>query len=700
MSAPDAGLSRQAAQLFRAGRLAEAEALLRKLVETESGDWQHALLLGLCRQARDDLDDARHWLERAVELGDGQPTTHYYLGRLHAAAGRITEAREQFAQAIAIDPNHVDARTEMALLALDRGDAARAISELRVALRANEAHVPALAGLARALLAQGELNEAESRAALAVRLAPANAAAQAVMGRVFVLKGNEDFAERCFHNALDVEPAQHDANLGLARLLSARGELDPALAHYHRALGRGPVTPMLLLEIAAVLARFGDVAQARNLLVQGQQRFPGDPALAAGLAELMLSMDDIDAAAAALASLPADRIEAVWPRARVLRATGRSSEALELIEAALDGEEAAPVLRARLQLELADLRSELVPDQPQHARAAIASRLDREAPDFEALLTWSMVCERAGQLGAAISALARLLERDPLAPAERALVHGRLAHCQDRADRRDQAWSHWQQARRGASPHRTRLAQGERELQQQWLTIDSHGVGPVAADDAIVPLLVGGWAGSGREIVLAALRHHHQVVTLDPARAAARLEALGGPAEPGLACAWSEDERRLARRRFLRGQAAPGPDEVVLEPGWWPAGSLATLLEAFPRVRMIHPDIGWNDMILQWQIHGFDDIEALIDAWREQRGLLDWLRQSGRIGWVELERDRLATEPQRALAELFSALGLTLDEAAIEAGVRFAKAHPLVLPGAGARYSEVIATAFGSEVDR
>jgi len=698
MSAPDAGLSRQAAQLFRAGRLAEAEPLLRKLVETEASEWQHALLLGLCRQARGDQHDAQHWLEHAVQLADGQPTTHYYLGRLHAEAGRVGEAREQFAQVVAIDPNHVDARTEMALLALDQGDADRAISELRVALRANEAHVPALAGLARALLARGELNEAESRAALAVRIAPDNAAGQAVMGRVLVLKGSNDFGERCFRNALAAEPSQFDANLGLARLLATRGDLDSALAHYHRALRRGPVTSTLMVEIAAALARFGDFGQARNLLFQGQQRFPDDAGLAAGLAELMLGMDDPEAAEAALTGLASDRIEATWARVRLLRARRQSGEALALLESALEGEELVGSLRRRLAIELADLRSEMDPEQPQHARTAIASMLDGETADFQALLTWSMICERAGQLGAALSALGRLTEREGLSPSERALVQGRMAHCQDKADRRDQAWSHWGKARRGSSPHQARLDQRERELQRLWMKADSIGAGSASVDEPVVPLLVGGWVGSGREILLAALQRHSQVVTLDPQRAAARLEALGGPAGPALAQDWSQGECRLARRRFLRGLGSTAAaNVVVLEPGWWPAGALATLLEAFPRIRLVQPDISWADMILQWQVHGYSDIESLVEAWRDERTLLRRLRDSSKLEWIDIDRNYLATRPAEALAELFAALGLKADSTAIEAGERFATAHPLVQPGAGERYREAIETAFGPE---
>jgi len=49
------------------------------------------------------------------------------------------------------------------------------------------------------------------------------------------------------------------------------------------------------------------------------------------------------------------------------------------------------------------------------------------------------------------------------------------------------------------------------------------------------------------------------------------------------------------------------------------------------------------------------------------------------------------------LAELFAALGLKADSTAIEAGERFATAHPLVQPGAGERYREAIETAFGPE---
>lgn len=696
MSVPDPDLSRQAVKLFRATRFAEAEPLLRRLVDSDPPDWQHLMLLGLCRQALGDVAEARSWLERAVELGDGQPITHYYLGRLEAQQGRIHEAGEQFAQAIAIDPNFVDARTEMGLLALDRGDLERAITEFRTALRACASHVPTLVGLARALLDRGEAEEAETHAALAVRIAPGNAAAQAAMGSVFARKGHDDFAEQSFRNALKADPNCREAHLGLARVLRARGLTDAALGHYHRVLRLGPVRPPLLVEMASALTRFGDFGQARGLLAQGRQRFPKDAALAAAQAELMLTLDEPDAAEAALAGFDPDRVEVLLARSQVLRRLDRSAEAIALLERALERDDLHPDLRARLALELADLYSLEAPDQPQRARAPIAGLLDRETPTVDAVLVWSTICERAGNLGAAISALGRLLDGGRVAGGERAWCEARMAHCQDLADRREQAWQHWSRAARGRSPHHRRLAEREADLTRQWLARPSIGQAELADDAGPVPVLVGGWAGSGREIVLAALRRHPDVVLLDPDRAEARIDALGGPAGAALASEWTPEERRLARKRYLRGAAACA-GALLLDPDWRPAGALATMLQAFGRLRVIGPDVGWYDQLLQWQVYGYDDIETLAEAYRDERALLARLADHPAIEWIRLSRDRLAEDPAATLTGLFAALGLAPSPAAVAAGRRFYIAHPLVQPGAGQRYREWIDAAFGPE---
>ncbi|MCA1780400.1 MAG: tetratricopeptide repeat protein, partial [Xanthomonadaceae bacterium] len=216
MSAPDADLSRHAIKLYQSGNFGEAEKLYRRLQSRDPDNWQYALLLGLCRHGLGDVDGAFEKLRRAVELGDGQPATHYYYGRLLTDSMQPGLAREQFAQAVALDPNHVEARTALGLVSLMTGDFKRATGELKTALRASDSHVPALAALARALIEQDEIEAAYPHALKAVKLDPQSVVAQNSLGRVFHLQGQLDFSLQCFDNALALKPDSGELNAGKA----------------------------------------------------------------------------------------------------------------------------------------------------------------------------------------------------------------------------------------------------------------------------------------------------------------------------------------------------------------------------------------------------------------------------------------------------------------------------------------------------
>ncbi|GAB4167441.1 MAG: hypothetical protein Kow0020_00320 [Wenzhouxiangellaceae bacterium] len=694
METSEIELSRQAAKLFRSGQLEEAEALLSRLAEREQPDWQHLLLLALCHQQRGALDSARSLLERTLKLADSQAAPHYYLGRLELQCGAPDRAREQFAQAVRVDPNLVDARVELARLAEAEGDLTAAIREYRTALRARAEHVPALTGLAAALLAKGDPDEAERHAALAVRITPADPDAQAVMGRIFAVKGHDGFAAQCFANALKARPDHRQALLGMARLKAAQGELDGALEHYHRLVRAHGMDLPLGLEIAQVLLRLGDHDQARRLLKQLLDRDPGFAEAAVLLVELLLHSDQPEAALEVLEGVHDDAPLLTLARARTLRALGRSDEAVGLLESMIEDGGLDTRIAEAVACELADLRSERDPDAPETALALLDGRTG-----VEAQLTASMIEERAGRLEAARQRI-DALDDDAAGDARRRVIAARRAWLADRTGDADVAWQAWRQARRALSPHRHRLDTADREWTRRWLEVELPQTLPAAGEEAPTVVVVGGWAGSGREIVLSALRRQPGLVLMDPERAVQRRDALGVPDHPAEVLGWRAEQRRLARRRFLRGTEAASQGVLLLDADWWPAGRLASLLALFPEVRVLAPEIEWHDQLVQWLAYGFRDLPALAAEWREDRALTARLKTLAGEHWLTWARDRIVVAPDHSVAELIRELGLEPDPRALDAALRHARRHPLVAPGAGSRHAARLDAEFGPEQAR
>ena len=689
MSALDAGLNRQATKLYQAGHFREAEQLFRRLMGQDRKNWQVPLMLGLCRRAQGDLEQAIRWVSKSVELGDGQPATHYYLGRLMTDSGQAGPAREQFAQAIALDPNHVEARTGMGMVSLMRGDFERAKSELKTALRADNKHRPALTALARTLLELDEVEEAYQHAARAVKLEPDDPVAQTVVGRVLFRQGQLDLAERCFRAALESGMDAGDVHAMLARVLAVRGRDADALTHWSKMLELGHGDASAVIEVSHSLERVGDIAQARKLLRRAMTRWPDEAQLGLRLAELALLDGQPGAAAEVLNALDQSNPEVVVMQARAADAIGETERAASLLEPVVAADEDCEQHTARLQL--SRMRSKLAPSDLDAARVPLAPLLERKHPLGDATVAWSMACEAAGEFDRAAEALEDLLAAGVANDNDRRILHNRLGNCYRAADKRALAWANWQKGAWRGAPNLSRLeAQRQSGMLDRWLAYEGSPFEPMAFDDnRPEPVIVAGWPGSAREILLAALLAHPEVSTLDRDGENRRLDAIDAPADPERLLGASREELMLGRKRFLRGAPRDRGDAAVLEAGWWPASMIPALARRFPGLTVLFPVADPQDLALQWRIDGYADVDALLDDYRRELALWEKMRDLLGLHVVEFSRDELLDTPGEAATRAAEALGLADDADARAAAERLRGQHRFVVAGEGARYAAV-----------
>ena len=689
MSTPDPGLSQQAIKLYQAGHFREAETLFRRLMQQDESSWQWPLMLGLSRHSQGDANDAEQWVRRAVELGDGQPATHFYLGRLMTDAGRPREAREQYAQAIALDPNHVEARTGMGLVSMMLGDHERATGELKTALRANAKYSPALTAVARALIEQDQLDEAYGYANQAVNLNPKNPVALDVTGRVLFRKGQLDLAERCFREALEQRPEHGELHAQLAGVLRARHRDGEALQHDMKVLETDAATPQAVIDTSISLERIGDVAQARKLLQKAARRWPAHQGIALRLAELSLLDGGPDAADQVLESLDPEEPEVSLMHARVADWRGESGRARELLEPIVAADADEQQREARMLL--ARVLAAADPDDVEAARAPIDGMLSRQPPIADAVLVWSVILEGAGRHDEAAQALEELLARGVAGEAEERVLRNRLANCYDAGGHRSQAWSNWQRGQWRAAPHLARLQmQRDAGTLDRWLAHEWASFEPVTVDDGLpAPVIVAGWPGSGREIVLSALAAHPDVTMLDAEGENRRLESVGVPAGPEAVVDAGREQLRVGRKRFMRGISREAPPAVTLEAGWWPASAIPALARYFPGTTVVLPEEDADDLALQWRSDGYAGVDELLADYRKERALWQRMREHLDLNIIEVGRSELLDDPAAAAERVLGELGLASDEAAVENARAIRDGHRFVPEGRGAQYRTV-----------
>ena len=110
-------------RLFEERRLSESCATLEASLKDDPSDARAAYYLGRVLMAEDDLDAARPWFERAVELDPGSSEKQQWLGRclgFVAARGSFLKMtamapkiRRAFERAVDLDPDNVEARLDL-----------------------------------------------------------------------------------------------------------------------------------------------------------------------------------------------------------------------------------------------------------------------------------------------------------------------------------------------------------------------------------------------------------------------------------------------------------------------------------------------------------------------------------------------------------------------------------------------------------
>lgn len=258
------------------------------------------------------------------------------LGLVALALGQPETAIAALQEACRADPN--EPRIPRALceayasLQLPK----EALESARSAVQLAPDDVETLTWFAKQALRLGASDEAIPCLTRAVELAPQEAGLSLRLGQVQAQYGEEESAVETFRSVLDLAEAQPEHLRQAAAGLLSLGEARPAIACLERALAQAPApTTSLLGELAAAHRQAGDLDRALEILNQSIELDPNDPALHLSKADLLVSLERLQAAQACLEHAlnlhPAD--PDVHARlAAILRSRGELVEALSRAE--------------------------------------------------------------------------------------------------------------------------------------------------------------------------------------------------------------------------------------------------------------------------------------------------------------------------------------------------------------------------------
>ena len=251
----------RAAALCEAGRLDEAESLLRAIVNSAPAD--HAALYRLATVLREkgDSEGAIDHFCQAIAIND-RTLYRADLGMVYLQTRQLGEAEECFRRVLAVEPGSAPGLFGLGAALLGQKAYAAAVTALEAALAARPAHAETHLSLGIAFTGSGRIDQGIHHCLRAVELNPASAGGHLRLG--MALLANNDFPAARGHlaRAVELDPNLAEAHYQLALALQPLGLFEAALAALKRALTLHPRMMRALDRLGKILCELQQYDEA------------------------------------------------------------------------------------------------------------------------------------------------------------------------------------------------------------------------------------------------------------------------------------------------------------------------------------------------------------------------------------------------------------------------------------------------------
>jgi tetratricopeptide (TPR) repeat protein len=207
-----------AARLQAQGRLSDAEAVYRHIVQADPSFHQAYHGLGLLAFRVERLELAAELLASAIALNDGVMVYHRDRGEICRRLGRLDDAVREATAATRLAPADAESHYNLGLALADRKDYTAAVASYRRAIELAPAHGLALNNLGSALEQLGDRAAAADAYRAAIALNPRHVEAQNNLGSMLSQDGDIEAARACFDAALAVDPGSLVSHFNVSTL--------------------------------------------------------------------------------------------------------------------------------------------------------------------------------------------------------------------------------------------------------------------------------------------------------------------------------------------------------------------------------------------------------------------------------------------------------------------------------------------------
>lgn len=225
---------------LKAGRLDEAAALLRRIVEAHPEAWQGLHLLGLIAYRQGHLEQAAGLIRQCLDVHPNLAEGYSDLGVVLKDLGELDDAQIACEKAIAIKPGFHPAFSNLGNVFKAMGQLEDAADCYRHAIELAPDFADAHANLSSVLLLRGDLEDALISSQRAVDLAPNHAETLIAHGHALRMAGIYGDAMAAYRRVIELKPDFAPVYSDIGCVLQETGHLQDAMQFHQRAIALQP----------------------------------------------------------------------------------------------------------------------------------------------------------------------------------------------------------------------------------------------------------------------------------------------------------------------------------------------------------------------------------------------------------------------------------------------------------------------------
>ncbi|MDQ8201086.1 tetratricopeptide repeat protein [Pelagicoccus enzymogenes] len=291
-SADVTSLIQKADEQIEAGKLAEAEILLKNALREEPKNPQALALVGEVYKQQGRLRDAYQVLTAVKQLNPGDASTLASLASIELAAGLREEALADARKALELDPSHPEAPILVAELASDPASAAQTTQWLESLPATPSLH----AAIGSLYLKTGNLAAASERFEQAIEADPNSYMGYTGRFQILLAQQKQEEAAAAFAKAAEVAPPRSGIRIRYAQYLQQTEGDEASMAALDEILEAAPDYLPALAQAAELAAKMEQDEVSKKLVDRALKLDPIDPTALRVKGTLLVLDEKIDEA--------------------------------------------------------------------------------------------------------------------------------------------------------------------------------------------------------------------------------------------------------------------------------------------------------------------------------------------------------------------------------------------------------------------